>query len=99
MSVNPRRRNPFFSLAAFFSALFILTIFALVAVVFSDAPSPATQFFDRHASKLLAVEVGAILISGYVALALDRRQTLAAQPTETDSPHEQVDSGRDQTPA
>ncbi len=69
-------RNPFFPLAAFSAALFIVTILALVASVFGDPHAPLAQLFDRYAGRLIAIEVGATLLTGFLALAVDRRQTL-----------------------
>lgn len=60
--------------------MFIVTILALVAGIFGDPQAPLAQLLDRHAGKLLGFEVVAILISGFLALVTDRRQTLARQP-------------------
>lgn len=79
-------RNPFFPLTVLFSGMFIVTILALVAGIFGDPQAPLAQFLDRHAGKLLGFEVVAILISGFLALATDRRQTLAQRPGSQSPP-------------
>ena len=76
MSAAPAPRNPFFSLAAFFSALFIITILALVASVFGNEQAPLARLFDQYAGRLIVGEVVAILVTGFLALYRDRRQTL-----------------------
>jgi hypothetical protein len=78
MADSSRRRNPFFMLVAFLSALFVVTILALVAAVFGDPRAPAARLVDRYAGFALTVEVVGILMTGGLALAVDRRQTLAA---------------------
>lgn len=77
MSAPSRRRNPFFALAALSSAVFIITILSLVASVFGDSRAPLARLLDRYAGRLIAAEVVAILITGFLALFVDRRQTLS----------------------
>jgi len=74
MSEPTHRRNPFFPLAAFASVLFIITILALVAGVLGDSRAPLAQLLDRYAGRLIAGEVAAILITGFLAMFVDRRQ-------------------------
>ena len=76
MPDRAQSRNPFFPLAAFSAALFIITILALVASVFGDPHAPLAKLFDRYAGRLIAIEVAATLVIGFLALAVDRRQTL-----------------------
>ena len=71
----PARRNFFFPLTALASALFIVTVLLLIATVFGDPRAPANQFFDRNAGVIMAAEVAAILLFGFLALVVDRRQT------------------------
>ena len=66
---------------ALFSAAFIVTILALVATVFGDEQAPLARWLDRHVGWLLAGEVVAILVTGFLALAVDRRATLREQQT------------------
>ena len=86
MSDTPAPRNPFFPLAAFFSALFIITVLALVASVFGSERAPLAQLFDQYAGRLIAGEVAAILVTGFLALFVDRRQTLRSLDRAGDTP-------------
>jgi hypothetical protein len=79
MSDAPAPRNPFFPLAAFCSAVFIVTILAMLASVFGDERAPLAQLFDQYAGRLIAGEVAAILLTGFLALFVDRRQALRSQ--------------------
>ena len=89
MPIPGRTSNPFFALTAFSTALFVVTILALVAAMLGDPRAPINRFLEAYAGGVIAVEVLAILLTGFVALALDRRQTLAAirhrTPTENRS--------------
>jgi hypothetical protein len=76
-STHPR--NPFFPLAALSSVLFIVTILALVAGVFGESQAPVALLLDRYAGRLVAGEVAAILITGFLAMLVDRRQTQRLQ--------------------
>jgi hypothetical protein len=78
-------RNIFFPLTVVFSGLFVVTILALVAVLFGDPRAPIALLLDRCASWLLGVEVAGILTAGLAALVVDRRQTLAAQAVTAQS--------------
>src|SRR5579872_3672112 len=79
MSDPVQSRNPFFLLAVVSAGLFIATILALVASVFGDPHAPLAKFLDRYAGTLLGTEVVATLATGFLALAVDRVQTLRAQ--------------------
>ena len=70
------KRNPFFPMVLFSASLFVLTILAMVAVIFSDPNAPAAKFLNAHASRLIAAEVIVTLVLGLLALVVDRRQTL-----------------------
>lgn len=75
----PKRASLLFRLAAFAGIAFVITILALIATVFGDPRSPAAMWFNRNAGTLLAVEVAAILLLGFAAMAQDRQQALHAQ--------------------
>jgi hypothetical protein len=77
MPDSARPRNPFFPLTIVFGGMFVVTILALVACLFGDSRAPVAQLLDRHAGWLLGFEVVATLVTGFVALAVDRRQTSA----------------------
>jgi hypothetical protein len=93
MPDSAHRRNPFFPLAAFSSAVFIVTILALVAGVFGDERAPLALLLDRYAGRLIAGEVAAILITGFLAMFVDRRQSLRSQKDSKQAPHVQQHQG------
>jgi hypothetical protein len=86
-------RNPFFPLAAFCSVLFIITILALVASVFGDPRAPLARVLDQYAGRLIGGEVAAILLTGFLALFIDRRQTLRSRNDSLKAPHDQQPQG------
>ena len=88
-----RPRNLFFPLAVASSVLFIVTILALLAGVFGDERAPLAQLLDRYAGRLIAGEVAAILITGFLALFVDRRQTKRSQKDSQQAPHVQQHQG------
>ncbi|HEY2251762.1 MAG TPA: hypothetical protein VGH74_11900 [Planctomycetaceae bacterium] len=93
MSDPVHPRNPFFPLAVFASVLFIVTILALVAGVLGDSRAPLAQLLDRYAGRLLAGEVAAILITGFLAMFVDRRQTKRSLKDSPQAPHVQQNQG------
>jgi hypothetical protein len=89
MSAFREFRNPFFPLAAFCSALFIITILALVASVFGDPRAPLARLLDQYGGRLIAGEVAATLVTGLVAMAVDRRQSLRPRNHSAKASHDQ----------
>ncbi|MDA0587349.1 MAG: hypothetical protein O2820_03210 [Planctomycetota bacterium] len=71
--------NFLFRLVILFSAAFLLTILLLLATTFSSSRSSVKQLLDLYGLQLIGLELAAILVSGFFAMALDRRQTLAKQ--------------------
>ena len=97
---NPARTsNPFFALAAFSTALFVVTILALVAAMLGDPRAPINRFLEAYGGGVIAVEVPAILITGFLALALDRRQTLAAIRHRTPTENRSLPDGPEHDPS
>jgi hypothetical protein len=88
-----RPRNPFFPLAVFCSGLFIITILALLASVFGDAQAPLARLLERYAGRLIAGEVAAILLTGFLALFVDRRQVLRDGRPTPKVPHDRENQG------
>ena len=70
--------NLLFRLVIFFSAAFLITILLLMATTFSASRSPVKQMLDLYGLYLIGIELVAILVCGFFAMAIDRRQTLAA---------------------
>lgn len=71
--------NLLFRLVIFFSAAFLITILLLMATTFSASRSPVKQMLDLYGLHLIGIELAAILVCGFFAMAVDRRQTLAAR--------------------
>lgn len=80
-----QRPNIFFRLALGTGALFVMTILAITATVFSDPRAPSAQFINNHGGKLIAAEVAASLIFAFWAMALDRHRQLRSPSTSSRS--------------
>jgi hypothetical protein len=93
MSDPARPRNPFFPLAVICSGLFVATILALVASVFGDPRAPLARLLERLAGRLIACEVAAILLTGFLALYVDRRHTLREGRPALKAPHDREHQG------
>lgn len=76
MSDGPERLNPFYHLAIFASALFIVTVLALLAALFGNQNAPAARFLNEFGGILIVAEVAVTLSVGMLALVVDRRATL-----------------------
>lgn len=77
--------NPFYPGVALLGGAFIVTILALAASIAGDPESPANRFLDKHGGRLILAEVAGILVTGFLALAVDRRQMRRREthPAET----------------
>ena len=58
------------------TALFIVTIMSLIAVVFSDQRAPLAKFLNEYGAKLLVVEFVAVMGLSFLAMTVDRIRTL-----------------------
>lgn len=58
------------------TAIFIVTILSLIAVLFSDQRAPVAIFLNKHGNSLLAAEFVAVMLLSFLAMAVDRVQTL-----------------------
>lgn len=77
--------NPFWMAVIVTSFLFVATTLAIAMTQFGDRQSPANIFLRQHGALLAAVEVGAVLISGVLAMAVDQRQTRELSQTPPQS--------------
>lgn len=93
MSDSPPPRNLFFPLVTFASGLFIITILAFLASVFGDPRAPLARLLEQYGGRVIGGEVAAILISGFLALFVDRRQTLRSRKDSPKAPHDQQHQG------
>ncbi len=76
MSSTAPPSNPFFRLVTVAGFLFVVTILAIVAAFFAKPDSPLVEFVDRFGTHLIFWEVIIVLMAGFVALMVDRIQTL-----------------------
>ena len=53
-----------------------MTVFAMVAATFGDPEAPMAKLLDQYAGYMIGAEVVATLLFGFIALAVDRRQSL-----------------------
>ena len=58
------------------TAVFVITILSMIAVVFSDPRAPVAQWLNQHGNKLLVGEFVVVIILSILAMAVDRIQTL-----------------------
>ena len=74
--------NLFFRMAAGLVLVFVVTIFALIAILFGDPAAPVAKFLDRYGMQLIVGEMVAILVTGALAMTIDRWQ--ASRPSTPD---------------
>ena len=71
------------------TAVFVITILSLIAIVFSDPRAPIAQWLDKNGNRLLIVEFVVVIILSFIAMAVDRIQILKqlkqTNPNATDS--------------
>jgi hypothetical protein len=70
------RPSLLFKLVVPATAIFAITVLALIAVVFSDPRAPVAQFLDRHGDTLLLAEFVVVIVLSLLAMTVDRIQTL-----------------------
>lgn len=58
------------------TAVFIVTVMALIAVVFSDQRAPVAKFLSEYGTTLLVVEFVAVMGLSLLAMTVDRIRTL-----------------------
>lgn len=78
--------NPFWKAVIVTSFLFCGTTLAIIMTQFGDPQSPGNIFLRKHGALLAAIEVGAVLVSGVLAMTIDQRQnrvTTSSQPLHT----------------
>ena len=56
-------------------AVFIFTVFLMVAAAFNRQAAALSRFFDQHGMLILGIEVGVILGLAVVVMAVERRET------------------------
>ena len=58
--------------------VFVITIFALIAILFGDPAAPVAKWLDQNGMRLIVGEMCSILVTGALAMTVDRRQALRA---------------------
>ena len=58
------------------TAVFIVTVMSLIAVVFSDPRAPVAKFLNAYGTSLLVVEFLAVIGLSLLAMTVDRIRTL-----------------------
>ena len=92
MSDKPQPPNVFFRLVIVASAVFIITIFAMVAVMFGDPRAPLAQLLNEYSGKLLVVEVAAILITGWLGMTIDHHRSRQHRPSDVEPDQAETNS-------
>ena len=84
-SIPEKRAGLLFRLTAVVGAVFVITIFALVAAMLGDPEAPPAKFLNRHGTAIIIGEVGLILVIGLLAMTVDRIRILRGL-ARSDSP-------------
>lgn len=71
----PRPPSFLFRLVGVLAGGFVLTVFVMVAALFSDPDLPLNQWLNRYSLHLLMGEVGLLLFVGFLAMVRDQAQT------------------------
>lgn len=71
--MSTRRGMPWmFRLTAACGAVFVFTVFVMIAALFGDPESAINAWFNEYAGWLLAGEVGLTCVVGFAAMLFDR---------------------------
>jgi len=73
-----------FQLTAIATTAFVMTIFAMAAMLAGDPDAPVNLWFNLHGARLLIIEVIAIGVSALGAMFADRNETLREQIRSSD---------------
>jgi hypothetical protein len=73
---SENRRNPWTHVLVASCAVFIFTVFLMLAAAFNRNAAALSRFFDSHGLLVLGIEVGVILGLAIVVMAVERRETL-----------------------
>lgn len=66
------------------AAVFIVTVFVMIAALFSDPELPINQWLNRYSLPLLLGEVVLLVALGLAAMMLDRSSSETPSPGESD---------------
>ncbi len=68
----PAKPSLLFRAVGLLAALFVLTVFMMVAALFSDPELPINVWLNHYAMHLLLGEVALLLIVGFLAMVTDK---------------------------
>jgi hypothetical protein len=74
------RRNPFWGVVAAGATGFCVTILAYLASGLGSPAAPLNRFFTRYGFSLVCAEAALIVVTGFLALAVDHRQGVPPLP-------------------
>lgn len=80
-TTNGGRVNPFWGIVIGAAGAFCVTILAYLASGLGSPAAPLNRFFTRYGFLLVCVETALIVVTGLLALAVDRRQTIRGRRT------------------
>ncbi|VAX39703.1 hypothetical protein MNBD_PLANCTO02-653 [hydrothermal vent metagenome] len=95
MPEQPKPLSILFRMVIVACGLFVITIFALVASLFSDSNSPLIDFLNLYGGTIIGCEVFAIISLSLIALKFDRSPVLRNLDEFENRYHEPVE--KDQT--
>src|ERR1700730_3427486 len=75
LTSTPRRRSRWTDVLLTVCGVFVLTVLLMLASALNPNAGLLAQLFDRHGVKILAVEVGAILVVAIIVLFVERKET------------------------
>lgn len=87
--------NPYWKAVIVTSFLFCGTTLAIVMTQFGDPRSPGNIFLRKYGALLAAIEVGAVLITGVLAMATDQRQTSESAPPSPPQTHPETSNSEE----
>ena len=73
------------------TAVFIVTVLSLIAVLFGDQRAPLARWLNDYGNTLLLVEFAVVLMLSFLAMAWDRWQILKAAKDVPTTPESRSD--------
>jgi hypothetical protein len=86
-----------FQLTAFATTMFVITVLAMVAMLFGEPDAPVNVWFNAHGATVMILEVVMIASLGFLAMASDRRETLQQAEIEATKKAEVKETDKDPT--
>jgi hypothetical protein len=80
LTASPLHVNLFYRLAAGLVVMFVITVFAMIANLLGNPKALVARLLDKYALHLIVCETIGILITGTLAMTIDKSQ--AAETTQ-----------------